>query len=93
MAGGAGENKVEVSFIKDASFALPGVEIAGQTVATAKLREILEARVGRPVDGILGYDLISRFVIEIDYRNARPAYLEAWWNLVNWDSAAAALAG
>ncbi len=21
----------------------------------------------------------------IDYRNARPAYLEAFWNLVNWD--------
>jgi len=21
----------------------------------------------------------------IDYRNARPAYLEKWWGLVNWD--------
>jgi Fe-Mn family superoxide dismutase len=24
----------------------------------------------------------------IDYRNARPAYLEAFWKLVNWDFAA-----
>ena len=25
----------------------------------------------------------------IDFRNARPKYVEAWWNLVNWDFAAA----
>ena len=28
----------------------------------------------------------------IDYRNARPKYLEAFWNLVNWDFAAANMA-
>jgi len=27
----------------------------------------------------------------IDYRNARPAYLESFWNLVNWDFVAANL--
>jgi len=29
----------------------------------------------------------------IDYRNARPKYLEAFWNLVNWNFVAAALEG
>ena len=29
----------------------------------------------------------------IDKRNARPAYIESWWNLVNWDFVAANLAG
>ncbi|HUH61149.1 MAG TPA: superoxide dismutase [Fe] [Candidimonas sp.] len=28
----------------------------------------------------------------IDYRNARPKYLESFWNLVNWDFAASNLA-
>lgn len=29
----------------------------------------------------------------IDYRNARPKYLEAFWNIVNWDFAARNLGG
>jgi len=29
----------------------------------------------------------------IDYRNARPKYLEAYWNLVNWDFVTKNLAG
>ncbi len=28
----------------------------------------------------------------VDYRNARPKYLEAFWNLVNWESVSARLA-
>lgn len=69
MGGGGGEAKVPVSFVQNVSFRVPGVELAGQTLATAALRSILEARAGREVDGILGYDFISRFVVEIDYWN------------------------
>ena len=29
----------------------------------------------------------------VDKRNARPAYVEAWWNVVNWDFAAKNFAG
>ena len=28
----------------------------------------------------------------VDYRNARPKYVEAFWNLVNWDFVAAQMA-
>lgn len=71
MGGGGGEGKVSVSFVQNVSFRVAGVELACQTVATAALRNILEARAGREVDGILGYDFISRFVVEIDYWNRK----------------------
>jgi hypothetical protein len=67
MGGGAGEKKVEVNLVKDATFRVQGVELLGQTVAAVALGDILEKRFGRPIDGILGYDFISRFVVSIDY--------------------------
>ena len=38
---------------------------------TIPLRALLQHRIGRPVDGVLGYDFLSRFVTEIDYAERR----------------------
>jgi len=63
---GAGEGSVPVSFARGVRLGLPGVRIPPGTVALIPLTEI-EKRTGRELDGILGYDFIRQFVVEIDY--------------------------
>lgn len=56
----------EVQFTKGVNFILPGVRLMNQSVAsTAFRKEVSEIKPN--FAGILGYDLISRFVMEIDY--------------------------
>jgi len=66
QGGGAGEGSVEVALINDVSFEVAGVQVTGQTVASIDFAT-LSALEGRAINGILGYDFISRFIIEIDY--------------------------
>jgi predicted aspartyl protease len=47
---------------------LPGVELVDQTMGTLALGPI-SAQGGQPMDGILGYPLLSRVVAEVDYPN------------------------
>jgi predicted aspartyl protease len=49
---------------------LPGVELRGQTVVTLDLAPVA-AVIGRAVDGVLGYDFLSRFAVRLDYPAAR----------------------
>jgi predicted aspartyl protease len=64
--GGAGGGGVPVDYVRDVTLALAGITSRGHELATADLRP-LEATVGRRVEGVLGYELFARLVVEIDY--------------------------
>lgn len=56
----------QVKFTKGVNFILPGVSLLNQSVISSPFpKQIFEMKPN--FGGILGYDLISRFVIEIDY--------------------------
>jgi hypothetical protein len=63
-----GGNSAEYDYAAGATFTLPGVEVRNQHVATID-ETGLERALGVKLGGILGYDFISRFVMEIDYQN------------------------
>ena len=63
---GAGAGHIPIEFIHDVSVTLPGIESAGYALSTADLQP-LEPSLGVRVDGILGYELFSRFVVTVDY--------------------------
>lgn len=67
---GSGEKSAEVNLVGGVTYGPEGVELRDQTVAALDLDRI-EALMGRELDGILGFDFISRFVVEIDYRGRR----------------------
>jgi hypothetical protein len=54
------------SLIEGATIRLPGAEVFNQRIAALPL-DSLSPHIGRAIDGIIGYDFIKQFVIEIDY--------------------------
>jgi predicted aspartyl protease len=68
FATGAGGGDVVVSYVPGVTTKVGGATVKDQLVA-AILLDDLEKALQRPFDGILGYDFISRFVVEIDYAN------------------------
>jgi len=63
---GSGEHSEQVKVVDHINIELSGIEFALNNVAAIPLKS-LEASFGRRIDGILGYDFISQFVVEIDY--------------------------
>jgi predicted aspartyl protease len=72
---GAGAGRIPIEFIHNVSITLPGVESTGYELSTADLQP-LEASLGVKVDGILGYEFFSRFVVTVDYE-AKTAILNS----------------
>ena len=63
-----GGQQVQSAYARDVEFGFTdGVVLANQHTATFDATG-LERALGVPIGGILGYDFISRFVIEIDYK-------------------------
>lgn len=58
----------EAGLAKGVSFSLPGLRISDQTVVTLPFKDV-ETNFRRNFGGGVGYDFISRFVVEIDYAN------------------------
>jgi hypothetical protein len=61
-----GGGPAEMSLAAGATFTFPGVELRDQHVSVLD-QSGLERALGIPLGGLLGYDFLSRFVIEIDY--------------------------
>ncbi len=70
LLGGGGPNQVMASWINGLTFKLGGVELHNQRAASMSL-DMLTGLVGWPIDGIIGFDLFSRFVVEVDYAASR----------------------
>lgn len=67
--GGAGASTLMGAFVKDATFTLDGLPGFSQPVQMAlPLGNILSPRAGRAFQGIIGYEFIREFVVEIDYQ-------------------------
>jgi hypothetical protein len=67
MTSGGG-NSAEYDYAAEATLTLPGVELRNQHVSAID-QTGLERALGVKLGGLLGYDFISRFVVDIDYEN------------------------
>lgn len=70
VAGPGGEKLVEAYITNDVTLDMPGIHGKGHAMLVLE-KDYLELRnyLGTDVQGILGYEVFSRFVVEIDYEN------------------------
>jgi hypothetical protein len=67
--GGAGADTLPGSFVKEATWSLPGLEGFSQPISIAIPLGRMAARAGHDFDGIIGSEFIKQYVVEVDYQN------------------------
>ncbi len=72
---GAGEGTQEVNFVTLESVRLGDLVIDSVSAATIGLKPLSKYE-GMPVEGILGYDIFSKFVVKVDYENQKLTLYE-----------------
>jgi outer membrane lipoprotein-sorting protein len=72
---GAGEGTQEVNLVSLSSLRLGDLVIDSVSAATIVLKPLSKYE-GMPVDGILGYDIFSKFVVKVDYENQKLTLYE-----------------
>ncbi|MCJ7577129.1 MAG: aspartyl protease family protein, partial [candidate division Zixibacteria bacterium] len=72
---GAGEGTQEVNLVSLSSVRLGDLVIDSVSAMTIGLKPLSKYE-GMPVDGILGYDIFSKFVVKVDYENQKLTLYE-----------------
>ena len=67
QAGGAGEATLQLSVAKNVALKVNGLTVPFEPLLVVPIGPMMSPYVGRAVHGILGFDFINRYVIEIDY--------------------------
>lgn len=68
---GAGEGSLQSSIGTGVALSLQGLELAKRDTEVLPINAAIRSAEGRRVDGLLGYDFLNRFVVEIDYVQRR----------------------
>lgn len=71
VMGAGGSQNVEVA--KPMTLAFAGLNVRTEKVPLIQFDPI-SLRIGRPLDGILGYEVLQRYVVEIDYEGSAVSF-------------------
>lgn len=72
LAGIGNSGTIDALVSREVSLSMPGVSSAGMTILVLDQDFLqLEKHLGIHIHGLLGYDLFSRFIVKIDYKNQK----------------------